>query len=119
MVPFLTPGLAPFVVAAMTKIDLPMAPIEQPPGVFVVIIAIIGGAISLGYFRHQIIDQLNVSPEFLAELARLHGLLRRGEVLLDWVGKSVLRVRVILEGRHYMGWAIFTALVGALIILFS
>jgi hypothetical protein len=33
------------------------------------------------------------------------------------MGKLLLRVEVILEGQHYIGWAIFAAIIGALVVL--
>jgi hypothetical protein len=119
LVPFLTPALAPFVLSTITGTDLPVPDLAQPPGVFIPVIALIVIAAGLGYFRDQIIGRLNVPPEFLIQLLHLHWLLRWGEVLLDTVSKFVLRVQVILEGQYYIGWAIFVALVGTLVGLFS
>jgi hypothetical protein len=117
MVPFLIPGLAPLILSTLTRTDLPSANFEQTPRVFVILIITIVGAVGLGYFRPQLITRLKISSAALAEFAKLGWLLPWWAVLLNWVGKFVLRIRVILEGQHYMGWALFTALVGVLIIL--
>jgi len=117
MVPFLIPGLAPLILSTLTRTDLPSANFEQTPRVFVVLIVTIVAAVGLGYFRPQLITRLKISPAALVEFAKLGWLLPWWAVLLNWVGKFVLRIEVILEGQHYMGWALFTALVGILIIL--
>ncbi len=117
MTPFLVPGLAPFILAIITRTELPAAGFEQPTGVFVTIGITIIGAAGLGYFRTQIIKRLKISPPLLAEILRLRWLLYWLEVSLNRVGKAILRLRVFLEGQHYIGWALFAALVGVLIIL--
>ena len=117
MVPFLIPGLAPLILSTLTRTNLPSANFEQTPRVFVVLIVTIVAAVGLGYFRPQLITRLKISSAALAEFVKLGWLLPWWAVLLNWVGKFVLRIRVILEGQHYMGWALFTALVGVLIIL--
>ncbi len=117
MTPFLVPGLAPFILAIITRPELAVAGFEQPPGVFVAIGITIIGAAGLGYFRTQIIKRLKISPPLLVELVRLRWLLYWLEASLNRAGKAILRLRVFLEGQHYIGWALFTALVGVLIIL--
>ncbi len=117
MVPFLTPGLAPFILSAITEIELSLGGVEWSFGLLGINIAIVLGAVGLGYFRGQIIDRLEIPAETMVRLIRLNWLLRWGESRLNQISKVALRVRVTLEGQHYLGWAVFTALVGALIIL--
>lgn len=117
MVPFLIPGLAPLILSTLTRTNLPSANFAQTPRVFVVLTVTIVAAVGWGYFRPQLIRRLKISSAPLAEFAKLGWLLPWWAVLLNWVGKFVLRIQVILEGQHYMGWALFTALVGVLIIL--
>ncbi len=117
MVPFLIPGLGPFVLAAITQTELPTTDFDQPPGVWIAITMTVAGAAGLGYFRPQMLNRLKVPPAILAELVRLRWLLTWLEEVLNWADKAVLRVRVFFEGQHYMGWALFAALVGVLIIL--
>jgi hypothetical protein len=119
MVPFLTPGLAPFMLSIITETDLAVADNELIAAVLVVTIFIFAAAIGLGYFRDRIIARLKIPVEGATELVRLNWLLGQGEAQLNQAGKAVLRVRVTLEGQHYVGWAIFTALVGAIILLLS
>jgi hypothetical protein len=117
MVPFLIPGLGPLILSTLTRTELPPANFEQTPRVLAVLIVTIVGGVGLGYFRSQIIARLKISSTGLADFAGLSWLLPWWAALLDGVGKFVLRIRVILEGQHYIGWALFTALVGVLIIL--
>jgi hypothetical protein len=115
MVPFLIPGLAPLILSAIAKIELP--PPNFAPSILIVTAMAAMGAIGLGYFREPIIERLKVSSSTLTKLVRLHWLLDWGEQSLSGGSKLILRVNVILEGRHYLGWVLFTALVGALIII--
>jgi hypothetical protein len=117
MVPFLIPGLAPLILSTLTGTDLASANFAQSGAVFGALAVTAVGAFGLGYFRSQLIAKLKLSSLGLAEFAGLSWLLPWWAVLLNGVGKFVLRIRVIVEGQHYMGWALFTALVGILIIL--
>jgi len=117
MVPFLIPGLAPLILSTLARTNLPSASFEQSPRVWVALLVTLVGAVGLGYFRSQVITRLSIPATGLADFAGLGWLLPWWAAWLDWVGKFVLRVRVILEGQHYIGWALFVALVGVLIIL--
>jgi hypothetical protein len=117
MVPFLIPGLALLILSALTRTNLPPANFAQPAGVFGALGVTLMGALGLGYYRSQLITRLRINPTDLAEFAGLGWLLPWWAALLNWLGKFLLRIRIILEGQHYMGWALFTALVGILIIL--
>ncbi len=116
MVPFLIPGLAPLILSEITKIDLPAVVFEQPNGVYVALGVTLLGAIGLGYFRPLLLDHLNLNPETLSALASLTWLLHWVETQLSRLSKLILWIRIVLEGRHYLGWAFFTALVGILIL---
>ncbi|MCL4297474.1 MAG: hypothetical protein KJ077_17175 [Anaerolineae bacterium] len=117
MVPFLIPGLAPLILSALTRTNLPPASFAQPAGVFGALGVTLIGAFGLGYFRPQLIPRLRINPAGLAEFAGLGWLLPWWAALLNWLGKFILLIRIILEGQHYMGWALFAALIGILIIL--
>jgi hypothetical protein len=118
MVPFLIPGLAPFVFSTITKTELPSDDFEQSAGLYLVLFLVMAGAGVMGYFRPQIMARLHLSPTVEWEI--------RDAVEMVWLwlertlsrtSKFVLRVEVILQGQHYMGWALVTALVGVVIIL--
>jgi hypothetical protein len=120
MVPFLIPGLAPYIFSTITKTELPTDGFEGSAGVYLVMLVVIAGAGAVGYFRPQLMARLHLSPPVEAEIKELV------EVIWSWLerlfsglGKFVLRIEVILQGQHYMGWALATALVGVVIILLS
>ncbi|MCB9078289.1 MAG: hypothetical protein H6631_11890 [Anaerolineaceae bacterium] len=119
MVPFLTPGLAPFIFSALTQSNLSISQVELSIGaVAITIIVPVVGSL-LGYFRHEIIGRLGIRTQRVVKIASLSWLPGWGQILFKEAGKFGLRVRVVLEGQHYIGWAVFTALVGALVILLS
>ncbi len=117
MVPFLIPGLAPFILSTLTKIELPPANPAQPLGVYIALLTTIVGAIGLAYFKKVFIRRLEMPPDSLTELISLSGLLHWLETLLDRLSKLLLWIRAVLEGQHYVGWALFIALVGILMLL--
>ena len=83
----------------------------------IIITIITAGAIGLGYFRTQIITRFSMSPAVLIKIFDLQWMLVGIDKLLNQISKFVLRVNVIFEGQHYIGWALFTALVGSLIVI--
>ena len=118
MVPFLIPGLAPFIFSTITKTELPTDDFEQSASVYVVMLIVMAGAGALGFFRPQLMERLHLPPTVETEIRHLVEVMgSRLETLFSWGGKSVLRVEVILQGQHYMGWALAMALVGVVIIL--
>ncbi len=118
MVPFLTPGLGPFILAAIANTGLsPQDYFVPSGGVISTMVFVAVAAIGLGYFKERIVTRLNIPASSVIKIARLNWLVKVLETGFDWIGRFVLRVEVVLEGQHYIGWAIFTALVGALIIL--
>jgi hypothetical protein len=119
MVPFLIPGLAPLILSAIARTEFLSVDLAQSISTLVPIVVIVIGAVGLGYFRIQIIAWLKISPSAWAELLRLRWLLFWGDKSLSRASKLALRVNVILEGQHYMGWVLFTALVGILIIILA
>lgn len=119
MVPFLTPGLGPYIFSTLTQSNLTLAGLDLSIGAVVLSVVIpIAGSL-LGYFRYSIINRLRIPTETVIRIASLRWLPRWGRLVFGELGKFGLRIRVILEGQHYVGWAIFTALVGTLVILLS
>jgi hypothetical protein len=119
MVPFLIPGLAPFLLSTLSQTDLSLNSELLSLGVVTILIALGLMAAYLGYSRDQIIARLKIPVKSLTELASLNWLLEQPQRRLSESSKLMLRVWVVLEGQHYIGWAIFIALIGALIILLS
>ncbi len=117
MVPFLTPGLAPFILSTLTQTDLSFSGFELTGGLLFALIVPLILAVGLGYFRAQILVRLGVATGADVTQRRINTMLSWGETLFKIVTKVVLRVQLVLEGQHYISWAIFMALVGTLIIL--
>ena len=118
MVPFLIPGLAPFIFSTITQTALPADDFEGTASVYLAMLAAIAGAGAAGYFRPRLMARLHLSPPVETEIEELVEVTWSWlEILLGGLGKFVLRVEVILQGQHYMGWALATALVGVVIIL--
>jgi uncharacterized protein (UPF0333 family) len=115
MVPFLVPGLAPLVLFGLTRTAAPTAALEQPLTVFAGIVALIVIVFSLAFFRPQLMSRLEASPVTLTRGIGLSGV--RLQESASWISKVVLRTEVFLQGQHYVAWALFTALLGGLIIL--
>ena len=118
MVPFLIPGLAPYILSTLTKTDLPITDVDLPPAILMTLVIIVALAVTFGYYKPQIMSRLGLARDSLAEFDELLvAAWRQGIALLDRVSKIILRIEVLLQGQHYMGWALFTALVGVVIIL--
>ena len=118
MVPFLIPGLAPFIFSTLTKTELPTDGLERSPSLYVVMLIVMVGAGASGYFRPQLRKRLHLPSMAEADIKRVVELLWAWlERLLSWLGKFVLRIEIVLQGQHYMGWALATALIGVVIIL--
>jgi hypothetical protein len=60
---------------------------------------------------------LPFSPHALVHNARLTWLMESAGGALEAVGRLALRVRAVLEGEHYLAWALVIALGLALILL--
>jgi hypothetical protein len=116
-VPFLVPGLAPLILPVIMKIESHAINPGQSTAALISTAIIVAGAVGLGYFRPQIFNQVQVSPSILSEYVQLGWLQYWLDKMLNQTGKMVLRINVTLEGQHYIGWALFTALVGGLIII--
>ena len=79
---------------------------------------IILGVIATVYYKPALMNRFNTLAAIHWPVsAPLLWLAGWGDTLSSRTGKLILRVNVILEGQHYIGWALLTALVGGLIIL--
>ncbi len=118
-VPFLIPVVAPLLLGAVAHTPLPAATLAQPgPVLAATLLPVVGGGL-LGYFYPRIIAWFRLSPLALAEWARLEWLGAWAAVQLNRLAKGVLRIQVMIEGQHYLGWALFVGLMSGLIILLS
>jgi len=113
---FLTPGIAQLLIFIMLEMTVSVLNFNQPVRIFVAMGLPLFAAIGFGYYRPEIIAQLKITPPILTQIARLEWLTQLTHPL-DQLGKLILRVWVILEGQHYIGWALFTALAGILAVI--
>ena len=119
MIPFLTPGLAPFVLLALTGANAFTPDLTQPMSVWASLLGSLMVAGAMAWFKAGLLDKLPLSPQILSRGLGFNWLLPYADTGFNRLGKVVLRLQIILEGQHYLGWAMLTALLGLLIILFS
>jgi hypothetical protein len=75
-------------------------------------------ALFLGYGRRRLLDTMPFSRDALMSALRLGGLLAGLGRALDTLGRVLLRIRAVIEGEHYLAWAILLALGLGLVIAF-
>jgi hypothetical protein len=117
MVPFLLPGLGLFIVERITQLTLPRADSEKIIFTLIMLFVVMVGALALHSYREKLLLKLNLSTSSLIEFAQLQWFWSQSADWLGRAGKLILRMNVVLEGQHYVGWAIFATIIGALIIL--
>ncbi len=106
-IPFLIPVLGPRLVTGIPT------PIVAGSSMLIALLGLVGSllwALFLGHGRHRLLDSLPVSRHGLASALRLGWLLRSLGRGLDTLGRVILRVRTVIEGEHYLAWAILLAL---------
>jgi hypothetical protein len=118
MVPFLLPGLGPFILMGITGSNLPAFAATLPSANFwfggVVLIA----ATVLGILKWPVLGYFTIPASAYDSVAENYN--KSYPAIIRWVdqtGKQILRVEVFLQGQHYVGWAILTALLGGLIFI--
>jgi hypothetical protein len=74
-------------------------------------------AFFLGYGRRRLLASFPFSRHALMSILRVGWLLRGLGYTLDMLGRILLRTRAVIEGEHYLSWAILLALGAALVIL--
>lgn len=118
-VPFLTPVLGP-------RLLLLAAPPSAAAGsgwgsfAWTASLGLVGSllwAFFLGYGRSRLLDAIPFSRHGLMSVLRLGWLLRSLMGVLDTTARLLLRVRAVIEGEHYLAWAILLALGLVLIIM--
>ncbi len=74
-------------------------------------------AFFLGYGRRRLLSGISFSLNVLMTTLRLAWLLRVLGHTLDMLGRVLLRTRAVIEGEHYLAWAILLALGLTLVML--
>ncbi len=111
-VPFLVPVAGP----RLLSIESPLAP--PPTGAALGLGGSLLWAIFLGYGRRRLLNAMPLSRSTWMGVLRLGWLLRGLGRTLDTTSRALLRIRAVVEGEHYLAWAILlTTGVGLLIAL--
>jgi hypothetical protein len=106
-IPFLFPVLGPLLVVVGAPATF------AGPSTVSALLGLVGSllwALFLGYGRRRLLDSLPFSRRGLASDLRLGWLLRSLGCALGTLGRVILRVRAVVEGEHYLAWAILLAL---------
>lgn len=114
-IPFLIPVLGP----RLPWVGAPPALAIAPPllSTSVGLVGALLWAFFLGYGRRRLLAVMPVSPHTLARTLHLAWLLGGLGRALDKLGRFFLRIRTVIEGEHYLAWAILLALALVLVIL--
>ena len=106
-IPFLIPVLGPRLAMGVS------ATMVTGSSMWLALLGLVGSllwALFLGHGRRRLLDSSPVSRRGLAGALRLGWLLRTLGFGLDTLGRIILRVRAVIEGEHYLAWAILLAL---------
>jgi hypothetical protein len=105
--PFLIPVVGPRLLSSLR----PPAPISGDfTGAVLGLVGSLLWALFLGYGRSRLLDAMPLSPDTLMGVLRLGWLLRGLGRTLDTMGRGLLRIRAVVEGEHYLAWAILLAM---------
>ncbi len=118
-IPFLIPVLGPRLLLTTFPYASPApVPDRSIGGAGLGLVGSLLWAFFLGYGRPHLLNLIPWPADTLARVLRLHWLLRRMGRALDTVARVLLRVRALIEGEHYLAWAILFALgIGLVIVL--
>ncbi len=96
--------------------------IENDPRALSAALGLVGAllwAVFLGYGRPRLLDALPFSRADMLSALRLGWMLERLGGALDTLSRIVLRLRAVVEGEHYLAWAILLTLGLGLLIALS
>jgi hypothetical protein len=116
--PFLIPVLGPRLL--MMVLPAPSPDLDLGPSLWIAPLGLIGSllwAFFLGSGRSRLLETMPVSSVALMSTLRLNWLLHGLGHIVDSLGRVLLRMRVVIEGEHYLAWAILLALGLGLFIL--
>ncbi len=119
MVPFLTPGLGPFILFSIVSPGRPLFQTDATTFSMIVMVGVVAAAGALGYFKPQLQARLTFWPAIALEPETGRNALRWADDLFYLLSRLILRVQLVLEGQHYFAWAMVVALVGMIIILLN
>lgn len=117
VIPFLIPVVGPRLLPALASSASLAAILEPHPlGISLALVGSLVWALFLGYGRRRSLDTMPFSRDAVMSAMRLNGLLSNLGRALDSLGRILLRIRAVIEGEHYLAWAILLALVLGLVI---
>jgi hypothetical protein len=117
-IPFLIPALGPRLLLTTFPYASPApGPDRSIGGAGLGLVGSLLWAFFLGYGRPHLLSLIPWPADTLARVLRLHWLLRSAGRTLDTVARVLLRVRALIEGEHYLAWAILFALGIVLVIV--
>jgi hypothetical protein len=116
--PFLVPVFGPGLLTSVMPAAAPRP--DMGASLWITPLGLIGSllwAFFLGSGRSRLLEALPLSSDALMGILRLNWLLQGLGGAVDNLGRVLLRLRVIIEGEHYLAWAILLALGLGLFIL--
>jgi len=76
-------------------------------------------AFGLGFGRRALLTRLKLLPQAIRPVLDLSWLWGYVGQAGDQISRVVLRIKSILEGVHYLGWAFLIGLAGILMVILS
>ena len=118
-VPFLVPVVGPRLLSLLVPPQsVAVSAMPSAMGAWAGLAGPVLWALFLGYGRHWLLNPLLLWRQGLMGWLRLGWLARCGARALDTLSRVLLRVRAIIEGEHYLAWAILLAVCIGLLIAF-
>ena len=120
-IPFLIPWLGGMTFSVVTGVDLNQVGAERSAARSTWLIAPLIWLLALGfgYGREAILGRLKIAPQALKPLLDLTWLWPYAGQTADQISRLVLRLKSILEGVHYLGWAFLIGLAVFLVVVLS
>jgi len=119
-VPFLVPWVGGLTFSVVTGLDLSLRNTESlasNTGLVMVITWLL--ALGFGYGQIAILNWLQLTPRLIAPILDLTWLWPYAGRGADQISRIILRLRSVLEGAHYLGWAFLMSLAGILVVILS
>jgi hypothetical protein len=119
-IPLLIPLVGPrWLLSAAPSASVSTAVGSQPLSALLGLTGSLLWALFLGYGRRRLLDAMPFSRDALARALRLGWLLVGLGRALDTLARVLLRIRAVIEGEHYLAWAILLALGLGLMVAFN
>jgi hypothetical protein len=118
-IPLLIPLVGPgWLLSAVPSASVSTAIGPRPLSALLGLVGSLLWALFLGYGRRRLLDTMPFSRDAVMRALRLGWLLAGLGHALGTLGRVLLRIRAVIEGEHYLAWAILLALGLGLVIAF-